>query len=222
MRGYRAEVHLSIDGEAQTFVASFLLGQALCVVIEPLREGARVEVGVVLAPGQADRPVRLRGLAGRLQRLGHSFVLKRKRPPTASEVAEALGLGLREARDLIERTRSPVCEESAAHGALPRLVLGEPRRKRALTPEEERILRARFGIATPEQEPIEEPGQDFGITRERIRPISARALRRLRHPSRLKAIEKFMKLLHRAHHEPDLILSWRPRRRPCDMIRSLP
>jgi len=61
-----------------------------------------------------------------------------------------------------------------------------------LTPREERVLRLRFGIGQPHDHTLEEVGQDFEVTRERIRQIEAKALRKLRHPSRSKRLRPFM------------------------------
>jgi RNA polymerase primary sigma factor len=58
-----------------------------------------------------------------------------------------------------------------------------------LTPREETILRKRFGIGEKRTHTLEELGQEFGLTRERIRQIEAKALSKLRHPSRIKKIE---------------------------------
>jgi RNA polymerase primary sigma factor len=61
-----------------------------------------------------------------------------------------------------------------------------------LTPREERVLRLRFGIGQPSDHTLEEVGQDFEVTRERIRQIEAKALRKLRHPSRSKRLQAFI------------------------------
>ena len=61
-----------------------------------------------------------------------------------------------------------------------------------LTPREEQILRMRFGIGEKSDYTLEEVGQRFAVTRERIRQIEAKALRKLRHPSRAKSIESFV------------------------------
>jgi RNA polymerase primary sigma factor len=58
-----------------------------------------------------------------------------------------------------------------------------------LTPREETILRKRFGIGEKKTHTLEELGQEFGLTRERIRQIEAKALSKLRHPSRIKKIK---------------------------------
>ena len=61
-----------------------------------------------------------------------------------------------------------------------------------LTPREERVLRMRFGIGENSDHTLEEVGQNFEVTRERIRQIEAKALRKLRHPSRSKRLSSFI------------------------------
>jgi RNA polymerase primary sigma factor len=61
-----------------------------------------------------------------------------------------------------------------------------------LTPREEKVLRMRFGIGEKSDHTLEEVGQDFAVTRERIRQIEAKALRKLRHPSRAKRLKSFV------------------------------
>ena len=61
-----------------------------------------------------------------------------------------------------------------------------------LTPREERVLRMRFGIGMSSDHTLEEVGQQFSVTRERIRQIEAKALRKLKHPIRSKKLKSFM------------------------------
>jgi RNA polymerase primary sigma factor len=63
---------------------------------------------------------------------------------------------------------------------------------KTLTPREERVLRLRFGIGDGCDHTLEEVGQQFDVTRERIRQIEAKALRKLRHPTRSKKLKSFM------------------------------
>ena len=62
----------------------------------------------------------------------------------------------------------------------------------SLTPREERVLRMRFGIGTNTDHTLEEVGQQFNVTRERIRQIEAKALRKLKHPSRSRKLRSFL------------------------------
>jgi len=61
-----------------------------------------------------------------------------------------------------------------------------------LTPREERIIKMRFGLEDGTEHTLEEVGQNFGVTRERIRQIEAKALRKLRHPSRNRRLRAFV------------------------------
>jgi len=79
-------------------------------------------------------------------------------------------------------------------------LIGQPKRLRetttrmlaSLTPREERILRMRFGIGMNSDHTLEEVGNQFSVTRERIRQIEAKALRKLKHPSRSKVLRSFL------------------------------
>jgi RNA polymerase primary sigma factor len=61
-----------------------------------------------------------------------------------------------------------------------------------LTPREERVIKMRFGLEDGTEHTLEEVGQKFGVTRERIRQIEAKALRKLRHPSRSRQLRGFL------------------------------
>ena len=91
--------------------------------------------------------------------------------------------------DFIEDDRSPSVSDQVIQHNLSmhtRKVLG------TLTPREERVLKMRFGIGERSNHTLEEVGQDFAVTRERIRQIEAKALRKLRHPSRARVLRAFM------------------------------
>ena len=91
--------------------------------------------------------------------------------------------------DFIEDQESPAPAEAASYELL-REQLNEV--LRTLTPREEQVLRLRFGLEDGRQRTLEEVGQQFNITRERIRQIEAKALRKLRHPSRSKKIRDYL------------------------------
>ena len=100
------------------------------------------------------------------------------RPPTHSHL-----------RDFIEdKKRLSVTDEVIQRNLAEqtRSVLG------TLTPREEKVLKMRFGIGERSNHTLEEVGQDFDVTRERIRQIEAKALRKLRHPSRSRVLKTFL------------------------------
>ena len=63
---------------------------------------------------------------------------------------------------------------------------------KTLTPREEKVFKMRFGIDVASEHTLEEVGKDFSVTRERIRQIEVKALRKLRHPSRSKKLQRFL------------------------------
>ena len=67
---------------------------------------------------------------------------------------------------------------------------------RTLTPREEKVIKMRFGLEDGSEHTLEEVGQSFAVTRERIRQIEAKALRKLRHPSRSRKLRAFMDGVH--------------------------
>jgi len=90
--------------------------------------------------------------------------------------------------DFIEDKSSVNPQDAVIHGDLQ-----QTRRVLAtLAPREERVLKMRFGIGERANHTLEEVGQDFDVTRERIRQIEAKALRKLRHPSRSRLLKSFM------------------------------
>ena len=102
--------------------------------------------------------------------------------PIGDEEESSLG-------DFVEDELAPSPVEAAIQGNL-----GEQTRKvlATLTPREEQILRMRFGIGQKTDYTLEEVGKQFAVTRERIRQIEAKALRKLRHPSRSRKLRAFM------------------------------
>ena len=159
-------------------------------------------------------PVHMIETLNKLTRTGRSLVLKLGREPTADELAEEMSLAADKVRKLLKVARQPLSFETPfgseddshlgdfiedksvtpADEAIIAMDLVEQTRKvlATLTPREEKILRMRFGIGEKAEHTLEEVGDDFAVTRERIRQIEAKALRKLRHPSRGKALRVFV------------------------------
>jgi RNA polymerase primary sigma factor len=150
----------------------------------------------------------------KLMRTSRYLVQEYGREPTPEEIAEKMESPLERVRKVLKTVREPISletpigEEEYAHlgdfiedkgivSSSDRVIevnLAEHTRKvlASLTPREDKILRMRFGIGEKSDHTLEEVGQNFGITRERIRQIEAKALRRLRHPSRGKQLKDFV------------------------------
>jgi RNA polymerase primary sigma factor len=136
------------------------------------------------------------------------------REPTPEEIAKKLGIPLERVRKTLKIAKeplslqTPIGEEGDSHlGDLiedPNAILPldaaiqsnlretTTRMLASLTPREERVLRMRFGLGTNSDHTLEEVGLQFSVTRERIRQIEAKALRKLRHPSRSRELRSFL------------------------------
>jgi RNA polymerase primary sigma factor len=88
-------------------------------------------------------------------------------------------------KDFIENENEPSPADNVINSDVKERVREELKR---LTPREEKVLKMRFGIDVASEHTLEEVGKDFSVTRERIRQIEVKALRKLRHPSRCKAL----------------------------------
>jgi len=141
-----------------------------------------------------------------LQELGHD--------PTPEEIAEDMGMPVEKVREILKIAQEPVSletpigEEEDSHlgDFIPDEDASEPAEAASftllkeqlsevlgtLTPREEKVLRLRFGIEDGRTRTLEEVGKEFNVTRERIRQIEAKALRKLRHPSRSKKLKDFL------------------------------
>jgi RNA polymerase primary sigma factor len=159
-------------------------------------------------------PVHMNEATNKLHRTSRYLVKEYGREPTLEEIAEKMEIPLDRVRKILQVVREPISleapigEEGASHladfiedkgvvSSTDRVIhvdLAEKTRKilASLTPREEKILRMRFGIGEKGAHTLQEVGQDFDITRERIRQIEAKALRRLRHPSRDKELKEFV------------------------------
>lgn len=141
-----------------------------------------------------------------LQELGHD--------PTPEEIAEEMSMSVEKVREILKIAQEPVSletpigEEEDSHlgDFIPDEDASEPSEAASftllkeqlvevlstLTPREEQVLKLRFGIEDGRTRTLEEVGKQFHVTRERIRQIEAKALRKLRHPSRSKKLKDFL------------------------------
>jgi len=159
-------------------------------------------------------PVHMIETINKLIRTSRYLVQELGREPSPEEIAEKMEISLDKVRKVLKIAREPISletpigEEEDSHlgdfiedkkfmlpsDAAVSLNLAEQTRKvlATLTPREEKVLRMRFGIGEKADHTLEEVGQDFAVTRERIRQIEAKALRKLRHPTRSKKLKSFI------------------------------
>jgi RNA polymerase primary sigma factor len=159
-------------------------------------------------------PVHMIETINKLIRTSRYLVQEQGREPTPEEIAEKMEIPLEKVRKVLKIAREPISletpigEEEDSHlgdfiedkkfmlpsDAAVNMNLAEQTRKvlATLTPREEKVLRMRFGIGEKADHTLEEVGQDFSVTRERIRQIEAKALRKLRHPTRSRKLKNFI------------------------------
>jgi RNA polymerase primary sigma factor len=159
-------------------------------------------------------PVHMIETINKLIRTSRQLVQEIGREPTPEEIAERMELPLEKVRRVLKIAKEPISletpigeEEDSSLGdfiedkgvvsPLEAVIKGNlsdqtSRVLSTLTPREEKVLRMRFGIGEKSDHTLEEVGQDFAVTRERIRQIEAKALRKLRHPSRAKRLKSFV------------------------------
>ncbi|MBR2860335.1 MAG: RNA polymerase sigma factor RpoD [Clostridia bacterium] len=159
-------------------------------------------------------PVHMVETIHKLSRVKRQLVQTLGRDPQVEEIAEAMEVSVDRVREIIKIAQDPVSletpigEEEDSHlgdfipdddiplpsDAAAATLLKEQLMQvlSTLTPREEKVLRLRFGIDDGRQRTLEEVGREFNVTRERIRQIEAKALRKLRHPSRRRKLEDYL------------------------------
>ncbi|MEM9812749.1 MAG: RNA polymerase sigma factor RpoD [Pseudomonadota bacterium] len=159
-------------------------------------------------------PVHMIETINKLVRTGRQMLHEIGREPTPEELAEKLQMTLEKVRKVMKIAKEPISletpigdeedsqlgdfiEDKNATLPLDSAIQGNlkettTRVLASLTPREERVLRMRFGIGMNTDHTLEEVGQQFSVTRERIRQIEAKALRKLKHPSRSRKLRSFL------------------------------
>jgi RNA polymerase primary sigma factor len=159
-------------------------------------------------------PVHMMEAISKVVRKSRQMLNEIRREPTPEELAEKLGMPLEKVRKVLKIAKeplsleTPIGDEEDSHlgdfiedknAILPidaaiqsNLRETTTRVLASVTPREERVLRMRFGIGMNKDHTLEEVGQQFSVTRERIRQIEAKALRKLKHPSRSRSLRSFL------------------------------
>ncbi|HND86378.1 MAG TPA: RNA polymerase sigma factor RpoD, partial [Pseudobdellovibrionaceae bacterium] len=159
-------------------------------------------------------PVHMIETINKLVRTSRYLIQELGREPIPEEIAQRMDMPVDKVRKVLKIAKEPISletpvgEEEDSHlgdfiedkkvinpaEAIVNLNLAEQTRRvlSTLTPREEKVLRMRFGIGEDSDHTLEEVGQDFNVTRERIRQIEAKALRKLRHPSRSNKLKAFV------------------------------
>ena len=159
-------------------------------------------------------PVHMVETIHKVSRYSRQLMQENGREPTSEEIGEKLGMSAEKVREIMKIAQDPVSletpigEEEDSHlgdfipdddtpspaEATSTNILREEleRQLHTLTPREEHVIKLRFGLYDGRTRTLEEVGKEFDITRERIRQIEAKALRKLRHPSRARHLKGFM------------------------------
>ena len=159
-------------------------------------------------------PVHMVETINRVSRVSHELTQDLGREPTATEIADKLSISAEKVEEIMRMSQEPISLETpvgeeddshlgdfiqdedasepadaAAYAMLCEQLSGV---LKTLTPREEKVLRLRYGLEDGRMHTLEEVGDEFEVTRERIRQIEAKALRKLRHPSRSKILKDFL------------------------------
>ena len=162
-------------------------------------------------------PVHMIETINKLTRTSRSLVQELGREPTAEEIAKRMDMPVSKVRKIMKIAQEPISletpigEEEDSHlgdfiedrqvlspidAVLVSNLQDQTRRVlKSLTPREEQVLKMRFGVGDGSEHTLEEVGRSFNVTRERIRQIESKALRKLRHPSRAKKLRPFLETI---------------------------
>ncbi len=158
-------------------------------------------------------PVHMVETLNKINKIKHVFLQAHGREPSHAELAKELNLDEKKIKNIIKISKEPVSLETpvgegedasikdfieSEHDTSPAESVASNDLKervrevlKTLTPREEKVLKMRFGIDVASEHTLEEVGKDFSVTRERIRQIEVKALRKLKHPSRSKKLQSF-------------------------------
>ena len=162
-------------------------------------------------------PVHMIETINKLTRTSRSLVQELGREPNAEEIAKRMDMPVSKVRKIMKIAQEPISletpigEEEDSHlgdfiedrqvlspmeSVLVSNLQDQTRRVlKSLTPREEQVLKMRFGVGDGSEHTLEEVGRSFNVTRERIRQIESKALRKLRHPSRAKKLKPFLETI---------------------------
>jgi RNA polymerase primary sigma factor len=162
-------------------------------------------------------PVHMIETINKLTRTSRSLVQELGREPNAEEIAKRMDMPVSKVRKIMKIAQEPISletpigEEEDSHlgdfiedrqvlspidAVLVSNLQDQTRRVlKSLTPREEQVLKMRFGVGDGSEHTLEEVGRSFNVTRERIRQIESKALRKLRHPSRAKKLRPFLETI---------------------------
>jgi RNA polymerase primary sigma factor len=158
-------------------------------------------------------PVHMVETLNKINKIKRTYVQEHGKEPTNAELAKVLNLDEKKVKNIIKISKEPISLETPVGDSDDASIkdfienegefspadtvsttdLKERVREilKTLTPREEKVLKMRFGIDVASEHTLEEVGKDFGVTRERVRQIEVKALKKLRHPSRSKRLKSF-------------------------------
>ncbi|MDP3788146.1 MAG: RNA polymerase sigma factor RpoD [Candidatus Chromulinivorax sp.] len=170
-------------------------------------------------------PVHMVETLNKINKIKHAFLQESGREPSYEELAKKLNLDEKKIKNIIKISKEPISLETPVGDSNDASIkdfiesenefspsdivansdLKEKVREvlKSLTPREEKVLKMRFGIDVASEHTLEEVGKDFSVTRERIRQIEVKALKKLKHPSRSKKLQSFFEKDFNPNHDED-------------------